>query len=323
MSINFYLIFASSGLALTILFNYFNFNFPTRSPDLQQTSLKTLSKEAQLYHQGQDNIYQGNYHKAIVNLNRAIIINSQSATAYNLLGEAYLGLKDFSQALASFERAIDLDPQLARAYFNRALTYRELKKSKEEITNFQQVLALNSDNLATYYYQRLANLNLIDDDYRDYTAIVSLQPSNAREYYYRANFYKKLGNYQKALIDYNKAISLNSNYIDAYQERASLRRYQFQDLSGALTDYECAIKINPQNIHSYFGRAQIYQELGDLEAAIFEYSRWIKVNPESGYLYRGIAKKQWQDSQGAIEDFTKSISFNPNDTYPYYLRSQE
>src|SRR5687768_6216802 len=41
-------------------------------------------------------------------------------------------------------------------------------------------------------------------------------PKNSEAYYHRGRLYENRANYTKAIKDYNKAIELNPNYIDAF-----------------------------------------------------------------------------------------------------------
>ena len=81
-------------------------------------------------------------------------------------------------------------------------------------------------------------------------------------YYNRGNAYVRLGNYQLALKDYNKAISLNPNSADTYNNRGfiyiKLGRYQ-----QAFDDYSKAISLKMDYAEAYSNRAFVYLSLGD------------------------------------------------------------
>ncbi len=66
---------------------------------------------------------QGDYERAIADLNEAIRLDPKSAVAYNNRGSAYAFQGDIDRAIADFSEAIRLDPKSADAYYNRGLAY--------------------------------------------------------------------------------------------------------------------------------------------------------------------------------------------------------
>jgi tetratricopeptide (TPR) repeat protein len=56
-----------------------------------------------------------------------------------------------------------------------------------------------------------------------------------------------------AITDYNKAISLNPNYTNAYISRG-ISKHSLKDYREAMLDFTEAIKINPNNADAYINR---------------------------------------------------------------------
>jgi tetratricopeptide (TPR) repeat protein len=93
------------------------------------------------------------------------------------------------------------------------------------------------------------------------------------------------------LADYNKAIELNSNYAEAYNNRGIVYEYQEKwDL--ALADYTQAIKLNPNYADAYINRGFVYLELRDINKAREDFQR-------AAELY--FTKGNTADYQEAIE----------------------
>jgi len=55
---------------------------------------------------------QGEYHKAIVTLAKAIELDPGLALAYINRGRAYIELEQYEQAITDFDKAMELDPNL-------------------------------------------------------------------------------------------------------------------------------------------------------------------------------------------------------------------
>ena len=61
-----------------------------------------------------------------------------------------------------------------------------------------------------YFYQGDYNKALLD-----YNKALALQPDYANAYYRRAILYNKTGAYDKARIDYDQAVSLDPRWLDS------------------------------------------------------------------------------------------------------------
>ncbi len=65
---------------------------------------------------------------------------------------------------------------------------------------------------------------------------------NAEEYFSRGNFKKLLGDYGSAILDYNKAIELESSFSEAYYQRG-IAKSLINDEDGAVYDFNKAIDL--------------------------------------------------------------------------------
>jgi tetratricopeptide (TPR) repeat protein len=113
------------------------------------------------------------------------------------------------------------------------------------------------------------------------------QKERGAKYRQRGKLFHNLHEYGKAIVDYNKAIELNSNDSKAYIDRGLVKN-ELEDFKGAILDYNKAIQLKP--------------------------------NESMAYSFRGIAKAIIKDFKGAILDFNKSIELNPNESLVYYVR---
>ena len=99
-------------------------------------------------------------------------------------------------------------------------------------------------------------------------------------------------------------------------------KYQRGDARGAIKDYDRAIAIDSKYVEAYTNRAVAKLGLGDAQGAIKDYSRAIEIDPQDALIYynRGVAKFELGDNRGAISDFDRSISINPQDAETYSNR---
>jgi tetratricopeptide (TPR) repeat protein len=105
--------------------------------------------------------------------------------------------------------------------------------------------------------------------------------SEASTYLAKAYTSLQQGNAQKALAEFNYAISVYPYNAYLYTERANFRRKNLGDREGAIEDYTQAINIHPDNALFYLWRSQIYHEIGDMLKAMADYNTAIRLAPEN------------------------------------------
>jgi tetratricopeptide (TPR) repeat protein/V8-like Glu-specific endopeptidase len=145
----------------------------------------------------------------------------------------------------------------------------------------------------------------------------------ADDYYISANQKYANRNYQGALTDYNKAISIKPNYTAAYNNRGALKFLKLRDTQGALADFNKAITLDPTHANAYSNRGALkHQQLNDPQGAMADYNRAVSLNPNlaKAYYNRGLLKDDLKDTRGALDDYNKSISLDPSDADAYNNR---
>ena len=110
------------------------------------------------------------------------------------------------------------------------------------------------------------------------------------EYWERGNIQFDSGHYTKAIVEYNKYIEKDQNFVVAYFCRAGAKRLS-NDFKGAIEDYTKVIKL-----HSTFKEA---------------------------YCYRGLSKSNQNNHMGALADFNTAIKISPKYSEAYYHRGLE
>ena len=91
--------------------------------------------------------------------------------------------------------------------------------------------------------------------------------------------------YEKALKDYNKAISINSKYARAYNNRGIVFLKIQKDYNKAIADFSEAINTSPEVSGYYNNRAIAYVAEGSYDKAISDYDQLIKLDPRQAKIY--------------------------------------
>lgn len=120
------------------------------------------------------------------------------------------------------------------------------------------------------------------------TGAIARHPT-PEDYAMRAEYYAELGEFDKALADFEKVISLMP-VADAYLGRGCMYM-NMGDLTSALGEFNRAIAMEPGNAMAYSNRGSAYSKLQDMEKALANYDLAIQHNPNypNGVFRRATA----------------------------------
>lgn len=91
-------------------------------------------------------------------------------------------------------------------------------------------------------------------------------------------------------------------------------KFTAKDYNNGMIDLDKAIQLNPEFIYAYYARGIVKSELGDYNGAIADYDRYIELNSgdAEAYYRRGQAKKALGQHDAAKTDFEKAKALDPN-----------
>jgi tetratricopeptide (TPR) repeat protein len=139
------------------------------------------------------------------------------------------------------------------------LTWQQCNFWKNSITLFNHALQVTKNNYLAHNNRGNAYIDLgqYQRAIEDYNEAICLNPDYAPTYNNRGNAYIGLGQYQRAIEDYNKAILRKTDFADAYNNRgvAYARLGQHQRI---IEDFNKAIHLNPDYVDAYKNRGIAY-----------------------------------------------------------------
>jgi tetratricopeptide (TPR) repeat protein len=144
------------------------------------------------------------------------------------------------------------------------------------------------------------------------TSIITLDPHNDGAFVNRGIAYRRIGDVERAIRDYDEAIRLNPRAADAFNNRGNAFRDR-DELERALRDYDEAIRLDPHYAHALNNRGIIFLERGDTDRAIADFNRAIgeEASYANAFRNRGLARLQQDLFDLAIEDFHNAFRLNP------------
>ena len=132
-----------------------------------------------------------------------------------------------------------------------------------------------------------------------------------------------LTDFDGAIEDFTRVISLRPNDTDAYHRRGRAF-WNKGDTGKALHDLETALKLNPDDQHVHIIRSGIAHLEGNFKLALAEADAGVSLTPDyyEAYIQRGFVRAVTGDLSGAIADYSDVIRLNSQYALAYYNRGQ-
>lgn len=282
------------------------------------------------------------FQEAVIDYTYILNIDSRNFAAYIGRGYAYSELSQKQQAVADFTEAIRFEPESDLAYNNRGYTYYELGDNKKALEDFLIALRINP-----------SGITWMCDNLPCWDAAVQLYSTDISNFVGRGDAYFQLGEYEKAVADYKKAIQIDPdetykmcNNIYCWNAAVELsptnptlyiKRGEINvrggDYDMALEDFTQAIQLNPKDYNVFMQLGNVYNIVGDSENATLNYTEavgngltacttelcwttFIQLYPNlaAGYIGRGDIYRNSGEYRKAIDDYEKAIQIEPNNS---------
>ena len=104
-------------------------------------------------------------------------------------------------------------------------------------------------------------------------------------YFYRAAAYQALEEYDEAMLDYTKALQLDSKMTDAYYNRARIiltrKDIDNPNIENVVKDLEQALKLDDKFIDAFYAMAAAHKKLGNYHKALEYLEKLLELEPEA------------------------------------------
>jgi tetratricopeptide (TPR) repeat protein len=132
----------------------------------------------------------------------------------------------------------------------------------------------------------------------------------------RGNMYRRKGQYDRALADYDQALKLDPlDPAPTLTSRGNAWRGKHQ-YDRAIADHTEAIRLDPDYAIAYSNRGNVWSDKGDWDKAMADYDKAIALDPKyaEAFYNRGIAWEAKQDRAHALEDYRTAVKLRPDFT---------
>ena len=226
----------------------------------------------------------------------------KSAAEFVESGKALLGRGEPDQALVEFDNALAQQADSAPAREGRAAAFLQLKRYDHAKYDCDEALKIDGKLASAYFI--------------------------------RGQIEKNLGETEKALEDYAKAIDNGLGGIDALMARGGLYCAQAKAaarpdetaklLQKAIQDLDRAVKLDSRNPGLRMQRATIHLELGDYENAVADCDVAIEADPNlaAAYVARARGESESGELDNAVRDCDSAIHLDGGLIEAYVVRAK-
>lgn len=257
----------------------------------------------------------GEWDKAIGYFRQVISIEPESADVFYLIGDIYRQQGKYTEAMKELTQSIKINPSFAPAYLSRART--NLAKDPKANIEMDLIKATTLDpnfgeayiDLAAFYLKKnedVAALDVLN------TAEMSL-PNSPLIPLYRADAYLKLDQPELALINAEKAYSMDVVNLNIYR----VMGFALQDL-GRYNDSQLYLEIytvyDPTDAEALYRLGMTYYLNKNNIGAADLFTKALVLNPllDDAYFRRGSIYLEMSDGKNALTDLKKYVEFKPS-----------
>jgi tetratricopeptide (TPR) repeat protein len=146
-----------------------------------------------------------------------------------------------------------------------------------------------------------------------YDSLVDSKNPEALDLFRRAAAHDALGETEKALYDYGRAIRLDPQATLAFLGRGVLLATRKRAFERAIEDFNKVLVLEPDNVQALIRRGDAFSQLGETARALVDLDRAIGLAPQSTqpYFYRGLVHSRMNMSAAALSDYNAALERGP------------
>ncbi len=278
--------------------------------------------------------------KAVADVEKAIILNSKNAAAFNLRGYMKsLSNKD-DEAIADYSEAIEIDPKFIKPYYNRGNAKYDKQDYDGAIADFTKIIEFEPNNIAaltqrSYAFSAKNNLKLSREAISDLLKLAKLEPKNKKHYEIIESLCLDTAYPFYCGDTFKEYIAINPNspegYLGLARSQASVERYYDIDIKKVAEYWNTAadaylkyIELKPDVIEPYIELFNFYfdKARSPVNAKVMVVRALAKFpNDARSYVLSGRMAESKSDWATAVKEFSRAIELNPNLSWAYERRS--
>ncbi len=219
---------------------------------------------------------------AITFLNEYLNTSPYCEVAWHQLGKQYFTKKQYKKAIVAFDFAIISDDTFIGAYIEKAKVLEKQKQYAEAIEHYKITLAL--DDPTAFALLRIGHcykkLNQNHKALHYFFKTVEEDPLLDKAWIAITKFYNAEKNYKKALLNINKAISIDNQNIAYWKLYAQINQ-RLHRLDAAEKGYKTALDLGDYELNTWLNRTDVLIQLEAFNSAIQNLNQASEFHPNN------------------------------------------
>jgi tetratricopeptide (TPR) repeat protein len=183
----------------------------------------------------------GRYVDAISDFTAGSKLDPKNPRFRYAVGRVYAAMRNYPAAIEHYGQAIRIAPRDPMAFLSRAEANIYLKNYAEAQTDYERAIKLGLKRPGERLFAHLGHgyVALVTDDFgtavEDFDIALEIEPGTVNAWMWRAYANERLGRYDLALADYERAIMVEPDNTTA---RSNLRRLRSRDGTATQPDFQ-------------------------------------------------------------------------------------
>jgi tetratricopeptide (TPR) repeat protein len=251
-----------------------------------------------------------------------ILKTPDSALLYFDRAQKYYDKSAYGNAILDLQKAISLDSLNPEFYHLLSDTYLDYANSNGAISTMNKVLAIYPERIPSLL--KLAELKHIIQDYdgsvMTLNEVVRLDPQNGEAYFMLGMNFRSLNDKDRAINAFQTAVEMDSGLTDAWIILGEM--YEDKKDPRAIKYFESAILSNPASMQAKHAKAYYLQNHGDIPGAQKIYRDIIMTDKlyADAYLNSGLLYLETDSLDRAYEQFDLMTAMLPTNYMGYFMR---
>ncbi|XP_055989878.1 tetratricopeptide repeat protein 6 [Sorex fumeus] len=276
------------------------------------------------------------YDKAIQVLD-GITLQKPEITTYTLLAKTLMKAKRNKEALKMFKKALgvfshstkgpDATEASADCLYHLGLCYVDEGNSQMAYDCFTKAVKAKPDFAEGFYQRGLCKVKLGKNyPILDFNRAITLDSNHYQAYLSRAAYYGLKGRYSKAILNCNEAIKICSQNVFAYIYRGVLKYYN-KTYKLAIIDLTIAVSMDKNSYIAFYNRAICYTRVSEYTKALIDYGTVLLL--DSGetivlntFINRGRIYTELEQYHFALEDFKTAAKMQKTNVNLYHVTAE-
>lgn len=245
-----------------------------------------------------------------------------NADLYYQRAKKYMDKSTFDRAILDMQKAMTIDSLNPDYYHLISDAYLDYYNSKEAMNAMLKVLSLYPERVPSLL--KMAELKYILEDFDGslltLNEVVRLDPQNAEAFFMLGLNFKSLNDVERSTNAFQTAVEMDSGLTDAWLSLGEI--YETKKDPKALKYYESAILSDPKSMQALHAKAYYLQNHGDIPGAQLLYRNIIVTDKSytDAYLNSGLLYMEMDSLDRAYEQFNLMTGVAPTNHLGFYMR---